>query len=117
MRGRRATTASARPLITAAAVSYLGNTAFGAAVAVGAIDNRRLRWVHHALYVTTASLTTAALAASAIERRPAGLALLPAAGPLIALPYAGGGLRRHATVAGAAAPAFVTALVLAWRSR
>ncbi|MEU4559398.1 hypothetical protein AB0F72_13515 [Actinoplanes sp. NPDC023936] len=106
-----------RTLITAAAVSYLSNAAFGAAVAAGAIDNRRLRWVHHALYVVTASLTTAALAAATVERRTAGLALLPAAGPLIALPYAGGQLRRHAAVAGSAAPAYAIALVLAWRSR
>jgi len=104
-------------LITAAAVSYAGNAAFGAAVAVGAVDNRRIRWVHHALYVVTSSLTTVALAASAIERRSAGLALLPALGPLIVLPYAGGQLRRHAAVAGSAAPAYATALVLAWRSR
>ena len=104
-------------LITAAAVSYLCNAAFGAAVATGAIDNRRIRWVHHALYVVTSSLTTAALAAGAIERRAAASALLPAAGPLIALPYAGGKLRRHAAVAGAAAPAYVIALVLARRNR
>ena len=104
-------------LITAAAVSYASNVAFGAAVAVGAVDNRRIRWVHHALYVTTASLTTVALAASAVERRTAGLALLPAVGPLAALPYAGGKLSRHAAVAGSAAPAFTTALVLAWRGR
>ncbi|MEU4622098.1 hypothetical protein AB0G04_19310 [Actinoplanes sp. NPDC023801] len=104
-------------LITAAAVSYLGNATFGAAVATGAVDNRRIRWVHHALYVVTSSLTTSALVASAIERRAAGLALLPAAGPLIALPYAGGKLRRHAAVAGSAAPAYAIALVLAWRNR
>ena len=104
-------------LITAAAVSYAGNAAFGAAVAVGAVDNGRIRWVHHALYVVTSSLTTVALAASVIERRAAGLALLPAVGPLIVLPYAGGQLRRHAAVAGSAAPAYATALVLAWRSR
>ncbi|WP_433833596.1 hypothetical protein ACQP2E_19285 [Actinoplanes sp. CA-015351] len=106
-----------RPLVTAAAVSYASNAAFGAAVAAGAIDTGSIRWVHHALYVVTASLTTAALAAGAIERRAAGLALLPAAGPLIALPYAGGHLRRHAAVAGSAAPVFATALVLAWRRR
>jgi hypothetical protein len=104
-------------LITAAAVSYAGNAAFGTAVAVGAIDNGRIRWVHHALYVATSSLTTLALAACAIERRAAGIALLPAVGPLVALPYAGGQLRRHATLAGSAAPAFATALVLAWRKR
>lgn len=105
------------PLIAAAALSYLGNGAFGAAVAAGVIDNRRIRWVHHALYVMTSSLTAVALAASAVERRPAGLALLPAAGSLAVLPYAGGELRRHAAVAGSAAPAYVTALVLAWRNR
>ncbi|WP_433796765.1 hypothetical protein [Actinoplanes sp. CA-252034] len=105
------------PLVTAAAVSYAGNAAFGAAVAAGVIDNARIRWVHHALYVMTSSLTTLALGACAVERRTAGLALLPAAVPLAALPYAGGRLPRHATVAGSAAPAYVIALVLAWRSR
>ncbi|BAL88163.1 hypothetical protein AMIS_29430 [Actinoplanes missouriensis 431] len=106
-----------RTLTTAATVSYLCNAAFGAAVAVGAVDNRRLRWVHHALYVVTSSLTTAALVASAAERRPACLALLPVTVPLAALPYAGGRIRRHASVAGSAAPAYAIALVLAWRNR
>ncbi|WP_306209099.1 hypothetical protein [Actinoplanes sp. RD1] len=105
------------PLITAAAASYLANGAFGAAVAAGAIDNRRLRWVHHALYVLTSSLTTIAIVAAVAERRAAGLALLPAAVPLAALPYAGGELHRHAAVAGSAAPAYALALVLAWRNR
>ncbi|WP_246595415.1 hypothetical protein [Actinoplanes auranticolor] len=117
MSDRRRRARMALPLITAAGVSYASNAAFGAAVAVGAVDNRRIRWVHHALYIVTSSLTTVALAASAIERRAAGLALLPAVGPLIVLPYAGGQLRRHAAVAGSAAPAYATALVLAWRSR
>ena len=106
-----------KALVTAAAVSYAGNAAFGTAVAVGAIDNARIRWVHHALYVVTSSLTAVAVVAGVVERRAAGLALLPAAGPLLALPYAGGSLRRHAVLAGSAAPAFVTAVVLAWRSR
>jgi hypothetical protein len=117
MSRRRRSARLAVPLVTAAAVSYAGNAAFGAAVAAGVIDNRRIRWVHHALYVVTSALTTAALAACAAERRTAGLALLPAVGPLAALPYAGGQLRRHAAVAGSAAPAYVTALVLAWRNR
>ena len=106
-----------RALVTAAALSYAGNAAFGTAVAVGAIDNGRIRWVHHALYVVTSSLTAVALVAAVAERRAAGLALLPAAGPLLALPYAGGSLRRHALLAGSAAPAYVIAVVLAWRSR
>ncbi|GIF42657.1 hypothetical protein [Actinoplanes xinjiangensis] len=117
MSDRRTGARWAVPLVTAAAVSYAGNAAFGAAVATGAIDNGRIRWVHHALYVMTASLTTAGIAACAVERRTAGFALLSALVPLAALPYAGGQLRRHATVAGSAAPSYVTALVLAWRSR
>jgi len=104
-------------LITAASVSYASNVAFGTAVAMGAIDNGRIRWVHHALYAATSSLTTVALAAAVTARRPAGLALLPALVPLAALPYAGGRVRRHAALAGSAAPAYVIALVLAWRSR
>jgi hypothetical protein len=106
-----------RTLVTAAAASYAANTAFGVAVAAGALDNGRIRWVHHALYATTASFTAIALAASAVERRRVGLVLLPAVVPLTALPYAGGRLRRHVVLAGTAAPAFVAALVLARRSR
>ncbi|MCM4078074.1 hypothetical protein [Paractinoplanes hotanensis] len=105
-----------RILVTAAAASYAVNAAFGTAVAAGVIDNRRIRWVHHALFSATASLTVLAVAAGALERRPAGLALLPALGPLTALPYAGGRIRRHAALAGSAAPAYAAALVSAWRS-
>ncbi|GLY08606.1 MULTISPECIES: hypothetical protein [Actinoplanes] len=106
-----------RTLVTAAAVSYLSNAAFGTAVATGIIDNRGHKKIHATLYAVTSALTTLALAAGAVERRAAALALLPAAGPLLALPYAGGGTRRHAAVAGAAAPAYTIALVLAWRNR
>ncbi|MFN3867123.1 MAG: hypothetical protein ACK4MD_10485 [Demequina sp.] len=104
-----------RRLVTMAAASYATNAAFGTAVATGVIDNRRIRWVHHGLFIVTGSLTATALAASALERRPAGLPLLLAAGPLAALPYAGGRLRRHATVASLAAPSFLAALIIAWR--
>lgn len=106
-----------RALVTAAAAGYAANAAFGTAVAVGAIDNRRIRWVHHALFVATASTTAIAIAVGAFQRRPAALALLPAVGPLAALPYAGVWVRRHAALAGSAAPAYATALVLAWRNR
>lgn len=104
-----------RGLITMATACYATNVAFGLGVATGVIDNRRIHWVHHALFIATGSVTALALAASAVQRRPAGLPLLLAVGPLAALPYAGGRLRRHATVAGMAAPSFVTALILAWR--
>jgi hypothetical protein len=105
-----------RTLVTAAAAGYAVNAAFGTAVATGVIDNARLRWVHHALFSVTASLTVLAVAAAAFERRPAALALLPALGPLTALPYAGGRVRRHAALAGSAAPAYVAALISVWRS-
>ncbi len=106
-----------RDLVTAATVSYLTNSAFGAAVAAGVIDNSRIRWVHHALFVATSSLTVVALAASAVEHRRSGLALLPAVGPLAVLPYLSGSMKRHATVAGFAAPAYGTALAMVWRRR
>ncbi|WP_062130788.1 hypothetical protein [Demequina aestuarii] len=104
-----------RTLVTMAAASYATNAAFGLGVATGVIDNRRIHWVHHGLFIATGTLTVIALAASAVERRRAGLPLLLAVGPLSALPYAGGRIGRHATVAGMAAPSFVTALILAWR--
>lgn len=110
-RNRRTTEA----LVTAATASYATNVAFGVAVAAGVIDNQGIRWVHHALFVATASLTAIAITAAAIQRRPAGLALVVAAGPLAVLPYAGGTRRRHAAVAGAAAPSFLAALIISRR--
>ncbi|MGB4777038.1 hypothetical protein [Microbacterium sp.] len=110
---RRDTTS--RALITAAAAGYATNVAFGTAVATRVIDNSRIRWVHHALFIATATLTALGLTAGAIGRHPAGLTLVPAAGLLATLPYAGGGTRRHALVASLAAPAFATALALVWR--
>ena len=81
MSDRRNSARAFLPLVTAASVSYAGNAAFGAAVALGVVDNRRIHWLHHALYVVTSSLTTVALAAGVMERRAAGLALLPAVVP------------------------------------
>jgi hypothetical protein len=103
------------PLVTAATASYVSNVAFGVGVATGAVDNRRIRWVHHALFVGTAALTAAALGTAAVERRSAGLALLPAVGPLAVLPFAGGRVRRHAAVAAAAGPSFLAALIIVRR--
>jgi hypothetical protein len=114
MNARRSAGVTA-PLVTAAAASYATNVAFGTAVATGVVDNSRIGWVHHAMFIATSTLTVAAITASAIERKPAGLALLGAVGPLLALPRIGGTLPKHATVAALAAPSFVTALILAWR--
>jgi hypothetical protein len=104
-------------LTTAAGVGYASNVAFGVAVATGVIDNRRIRWVHHALFVATTTLTAAALIAGAAGHRRSTLALLPAIVPLAILPYAGGGIRRHAAIAAVAAPSFTTAIVMAWKGR
>lgn len=104
-----------RGLVTAATAGYLTNAAFGTLVATGIVDNSRIKWVHHALFITTASLTVPALIAGLVSRRPVGIALAPATLTLAVLPYAGGRLRRHAVVAATAAPSYLTALVLAWR--
>ncbi|MFD5214191.1 hypothetical protein [Microbacterium sp. NPDC058345] len=104
-----------RRLTAAALASYTVNTAYGAAVAAGALGTRRIRWLHHALFVVTSTLTALALLAAAIERRRAGFALLPAAAQLIALPATAGGTRRHATTALRAAPWFLIAAVMARR--
>lgn len=103
-----------RRLVTGATVAYVANVAFGTAVGVGLIDNRRIRWVHHALYIVTSTLTGAALVAGAVERRPEAAALAPAVVPLALLPRAGRGRRHVALAAGAAVP-FIIALITSWR--
>ena len=100
----------ARPLLRAAGGSYLASCALGTGVAAGVLRTGRARWVHHALYINTATLTALALAATAWERRSAGWWLLPAAVPLAVVPYAGTRSRRHVLVAVSAAPFYVAAL-------
>nr|WP_294695734.1 hypothetical protein [uncultured Friedmanniella sp.] len=99
-----------RALLRAAGGSYLASCALGTGVATGVLRTGRARWVHHALYVSTASLTAVALAAAGRERRRAGWWLLPAVVPLAAVPYAGTRSRRHILVAASAAPFYVAAL-------
>jgi hypothetical protein len=102
-------------LFTAATTSYLANCALGAAVATGALHTGRAHWVHHALYISTASL--AGIAASSLfwSRNRAGLLLLPAAVPLVLIPAISSHSRRHIVTALSAAPFFVASLVKAWR--
>ena len=100
----------ARRLLHTAAGSYLASCALGTGVATGVLRTGRARWLHHALYVSTAGLTAVALAAAGSERRRAGWWLLPAAVPLAAVPYAGTRSRRHVLVAASAAPFYVAAL-------
>ncbi len=106
MADRRWTT----PLLRVAGGSYLASCALGTAVRTGVLVTGRARWVHHALFVSTATLTGLALAAAGLERRRAGWWLLPVVVPLAVVPYLGTRSRRHVLVAVAAAPCYAAAL-------
>ena len=101
---------TARPLLRSAAASYLASCMLGTAVASGRLRTGRARWVHHALYISTASLTALALGAAGVGRRRSGGWLLPAAVPLAVVPYAGTHSSRHVVVAASAAPFYLAAL-------
>ncbi|MFB2555083.1 hypothetical protein [Herbiconiux liangxiaofengii] len=108
-----------QPLFVAATASYTANCALGASVAVGLVDTRRIRWVHHALYIVTCVLAGAAAGSTLL---PAGrgslraaLALAPAAVPLVVIPRVSARTARHPLVALSAAPFFVAGLILSRR--
>ncbi|BDI22874.1 hypothetical protein [Herbiconiux sp. L3-i23] len=110
----------ARAFFTAATASYVLNCALGASVALRLVDTRNFRWVHHAIYITTATLAGAA-ATSALWAKPrreaveATVLLAPAAVPLAVIPYAGTHSKRHYAVALSAAPFFLAGLIRSWR--
>ncbi|MGN7966930.1 hypothetical protein ACTJKK_12720 [Microbacterium sp. 22179] len=113
---RRRRRSTAAPLFVVAASAYGANAALGTAVAAKVIDTRNFRWVHHALYIATCVTTGGAIAAGLWARprrasRRAALALLPAAAPLVAIPYLGTHSARHPLVALAAAPFIVAGVV------
>jgi len=113
-RSRRAagrTGGASGALVTAATASYVLNCAWGTAVAVRIIRTRRLRLVHHALFVSTASLTVAAVAAPLWTRSRASLFLLPALVPLALAPRVDARSRAHWSVAIAAAPSYLGAML------
>lgn len=97
----------------AAAASYAANCALGTLVFTRVLDTSGYRWVHHAIFVTTAALTASAVAAALLRRHPAGIALAPALLPLAVIPFAGH--RRHIATALAAAPWYTTALAATGR--
>lgn len=101
-----------RALPIAASVSYLANVALGVSVATRVISTKKVRWVHHALFVTTATLTAVATAAAIADRRakPAAL-LLGALGVLTAAPLVDTHTWRHGATASAAAPFFIATLI------
>lgn len=142
-RARSLTGMRPQPLFVAATTSYAANCALGAAVAARVIDTRRIRWVHHALYIATCVLAGAAAASAvlpllrpgtgaattagrasgaaatartAAAARRAALALSPAAVPLVVIPRVSARTARHPLVALSAAPFFVAGLILSRRS-
>ena len=99
-----------RALVRVAAGSYLASCALGTGVATGRLRTGRARWVHHALYISTFSLTGVALGATLLTRHRSGWWLLPAVLPLAVVPYAGTRSRRHVLVAVSAAPFYAAAV-------
>lgn len=116
-RGRRRGLPDAAPAVfSAAAASYTANAALGASVALRLIDTRDFRWVHHALYIATFTLTAAAFSSAwwGRPREAAGAAaatLAPAFVPLAVIPYAGTHTRRHPLIALSAAPFIAAAAI------
>jgi hypothetical protein len=96
-------------LVRVAIASYAANCLLGVAVATHAVRLGRARWLHHALYVVTASTATAAASSALWARSVPGAALLPALVPLALVPYRSATMRRHVVAATAAAPAYVAA--------
>ncbi len=102
--------AVSRPLLTAATVSYAANCALGTAVASRRVDTSGVRWVHHAVYVSTVLLTAAAGVQLAARGDRALWRLLPVALPLAAIPWRSARSRGHVLLALSAAPAYAAAL-------
>lgn len=102
---------AARHLVTAAAVAYLANCLWGTAVAVRVIRTRKLRVVHHGLFVVTAALTGAAATTPLWTRDRSALFLLPALVPLAVAPRTDPRAGAHWKVAVAAAPSYLGALL------
>lgn len=100
-----------RALVPAAATSYAANCVLGASVALGLLDTRGYRWLHHALYIATSTLTAAAVVELAIRRDRAGWTLLPALVPLAAMPRASARTPRHARIGLSAAPFYLLTLL------
>lgn len=102
--------------VSLAAGCYAANVALGLSVAAGLVNTAGVRWVHHALFIATATTTGAALAVAAARGDRSALALLPAAGALVMLQRRGSRpLARHTRTAMLAAPSYAAALCLARR--
>jgi hypothetical protein len=96
-------------LVRLAIGSYAANCLLGIAVATRILRLGRARWLHHALYVGTATTAAAAASSAVWARSVPGAALLPALLPLALVPYRSATVPRHVAAATAAAPAYVAA--------
>ncbi|KQS06169.1 hypothetical protein DEJ13_00690 [Curtobacterium sp. MCLR17_007] len=101
----------ARRLVAAASIAYVTNCLWGTAVAVGVIRTKKLRVVHHGLFVVTATLTGVAATTPLWTRSRSALFLLPALVPLAVAPRTDPRSRAHWSVAVAAAPSYLGALL------
>ncbi len=102
---------TARRMVTAATAAYVANCLWGTAVAVRLIRTRKLRVVHHGLFVVTATLTGAAATAPVWTRDRSALFLLPALVPLAVAPRTNPRAGAHWRVAVAAAPSYLGAML------
>lgn len=105
-----------RTAVGISSACYTANAALGLSVAFGLVDTSEARWVHHGLFLATASTTGLALALGAIRLDPSAAALATAVVPLALLQRRGSRpLARHARTAILAAPCYAAALVLTRR--
>lgn len=105
-----------RTAVGIASACYAANAALGVSVALGVVDTSGARWVHHGLFIATASATGLALALGVARRDPSAVALGVAVLPLVLLQRRGSRpLSRHARTAALAAPCFTAALLLTRR--
>ena len=102
-------------LFTAASTSYLASCALGVGVATRRLRTGRARWVHHALYIATATSAGAAASSLLWSRSRAGAFLLPAAVPLTLISHVRARSPLHIALALSAAPFFTASLIRAWR--
>jgi hypothetical protein len=106
----------ARQLVTAACVAYVANCLWGTAVAVRLIRTKKLRVVHHGLFVVTATLTGVAATTPVWTRDRTALFLFPALVPLAVAPRTNPRSGAHWRVAVAAAPSYLGAVLARRRS-
>lgn len=106
----------ARQLVTAAGLAYVANCLWGTAVAVRLIRTKKLRVVHHGLFVVTATLTGVAATTPVWTRDRTALFLLPALVPLAVAPRTDPRSGAHWKVAVAAAPSYLGAVLARRRS-